>query len=109
MTMADSLYHHGPTMNRQLKTFEQLRSLIAQAVHQQQTLGLAEPRLIALPERDASGCNWAVAGWNTPSGAEWPACSELMQLVQSYQRQFNAVGRAPGNATAVLLPVKPGA
>ena len=109
MTMADCLHHHGPTMNRQLKTFEQLRSLIAHAVHQQQTLGGVEPRLIALPERDASGCNWAVAGWSTPSGAARPACPELLQLVHTYQRQFNAVGRAPGNATAVLLPVKPGA
>lgn len=97
-------------MNRQLKTFEQLRSLIAQEVLlQQPTFGVVEPRLIALPERDASGCNWAVGGCAAPCGPERESCPQLLQLVRGYQSRFNAVGRSPGNAVALLPPATQGA
>jgi hypothetical protein len=102
--MVDSSHRYGLSMNRQLKTFEQLRSLLAQEVLQQQKFGAVQPRLIALSERDASGCNWSVGGWVAPRGPERQSCPELLQLVRTYQSRFNAVGRSPGNATALLPP-----
>jgi hypothetical protein len=68
-----------------------------------------EPRLVALAERDASGCNWAVDGWAAPRGPEQRPCPELLQLVRAYQSRFNAVGRAPGNAMALLPQAGAGA
>lgn len=91
---------------RQLKTFDQLRALMAREAEQHAHLRGLQPRLRALPERDASGCNWAVEGWATAQGAERAPCAQLQALVATCQAQFNAVGRpSPGNATAVLLPV----
>lgn len=90
---------------RQLKTFDQLRALMAREAEQHAHLRGLQPRLRALPERDASGCNWAVEGWATAQGAERAPCVQLQALVATCQAQFNAVGRSPANATAVLLPV----
>lgn len=89
---------------RQLKTFDQLRSLMVREAQQHAHLRDLQPRLRALPERDADGCNWAVEGWATTQGAEHPPCAQLRALAAACQVQFNAVGRSPGNATAVLLP-----
>lgn len=66
--------------------------------------GQVQACLIALPERDASGCNWAVDGWSTLQGAERQPCADLLQLAQACQSQFNAIGSSPGNTAAVLLP-----
>lgn len=90
---------------RQLKTFDQLRSLMVREVQQHEHLCDLQPRLVALPERDANGCNWAVEGWVTSQGTERAPSAQLQALVAVCQSQFNAVGRSPGNATAVLLPV----
>lgn len=90
---------------RQLKTFDQLRTLMVHEAQRHEHLSDLQPRLVALPERDASGCNWAVEKWATPQGEEQAPCTQLQALVKACQLQFNAVGRSPGNATAVLLPV----
>jgi len=90
---------------RQLKTFAQLRTLMVHEAQQHNHLGDLQPLLVALPERDASGCNWAVEKWATSQGEERTPCTQLQALVKACQLQFNAVGRSPGNATAVLLPL----
>lgn len=92
-------------MMRQLKTFDQLRALFVRAAQQHKHLSDLQPRLVALPERDANGCNWSVEGWVTSMGAAHAPCGQLQSLVKAYQLQFNAVGRSPGNATAALLPL----
>lgn len=94
---------------RQLKTFDQLRALMLHEVQQYKRLSDLQPRLVALPERDASGCNWTVVGWATSQGVERTPCAQLLALVENYQSQFNAVGRSPENATAVQLPIPVGA
>jgi hypothetical protein len=90
---------------RQLKTFDQLRALMIRDTLRHKHLCDLQPRLVALPERDASGCNWAVDGWVTSKGVEREQCTQLQALVKACQLQFNAVGRSPGNAMAILLPV----
>lgn len=90
---------------RELKTFNQLRALMVREAQQHEHLCDLHPRLVALPERDATGCNWAVEGWVTPQGVERAPCTQLQALVTACQSQFNAVGKSPGNATAVLLPL----
>ena len=90
---------------RQLKTFDQLCTMMAREAQRHDHLSGLQPRLVALPERDASGCNWAVEKWATAQGEDRAPCPQLQELVKAYQLQFNAVGRSPGNATAVLLPV----
>ena len=90
---------------RQLKTFDQLRTLMVREVQRHEHLSDLQPRLVALPERDASGCNWTGERWATSLGVERAPCTQLQALVKACQLQFNAVGRSPGNATAVMLPV----
>lgn len=90
---------------RQLKTFDQLRTLMVNEAQRHEHLSDLQPRLIALPERDASGCNWAVEKWATSQGEERTPCTQLQAFVKACQLQFNAVGRSPGNVTAVLLPL----
>lgn len=89
-------------MNRQLKTFDQLRTLITQEAQKFPKLGALQPALEALSQRDPSGCNWAVIGWRSLEGVEAQPSVELQQLVKSYQHQFNAIGRAPNNQVALL-------
>lgn len=90
---------------RQLKTFDQLRSLMILQAHQHDHLRDLQPRLIALPERDTSGCNWGVEGWETSLGEEREACPKLQALVMACRSQFNAVGRSPSNTAALMMPV----
>lgn len=90
---------------RQLKTFDQLRTLMVNEAKRHEHLSELQPLLVALSERDASGCNWSVEKWATSQGEERKPCSQLQALVKAHQLQFNAVGRSPGNATAVLLPL----
>lgn len=94
---------------RQLKTFDQLRTLMAHEAQRHEHLSDLQPRLVALPERDASGCNWAVEKWATSQGVERTPCTQLLALAKACQLQFNAVGRSPGNVTAILLPLNAGA
>lgn len=90
---------------RQLKTFDQLRTLMIREAQEHDELRDLQPRLIALPARDTSGCNWGVEGWETSQGVERETCSKLRALVMTYRSQFNAVGRSPSNTAALLVPV----
>lgn len=92
---------------RQLKTFDQLRALMAREAQQHKHLNDLQPRLMALPERDASGCNWAVEAWATSQGVEHAPCTQLQAVVTACQSRFNTVGRSPCNATAGLPHVMP--
>lgn len=82
-------------MVRQLKSFTQLNELLLRELQKNTGLKGVSPNLVALPERDATGCNWSVATWAGSGATQDRARAQLAALVSDLQRQYNAIGRLP--------------
>ena len=82
-------------MVRQLKSFSQLNELLLREVQKNTGLKGVSPNLMALAERDATGCNWGVANWAGAGATQASSKVQLAALVSGLQRQYNAIGRLP--------------
>ncbi len=86
-------------MVRQLKTFTQLHELLSREVQKNKGLRGVRPNLVALAERDTTGCNWSVATWSGSNGAQSETTAQLMVLVADHQKKYNATGKLPPQAS----------
>lgn len=57
-------------------------------------------KLVALPERDETGCNWSVAARSGAGGTQRETTAHLTTLVSDFQKKYNAVGKLPQNAAS---------
>ncbi len=82
-------------MVRQLKSFTQIQELLLCELQKNTGLHGVSPNLVALPERDSTGCNWSVGTWAGAGAAQAGARAQLAALVSDLQRRYNAIGRLP--------------
>lgn len=81
-------------MVRQLKSFKQLRELLLRELQKNTELAGISLNLVALPERDETGCNWSVAA-REYGATRRKADAHLTALVADLRKRYNAVGTVP--------------
>lgn len=81
-------------MVRQRKSFKQLLELLLRELQENAELMGISLNLVALPERDETGCNWSVAAWRC-MGTKGKADAHLRAFVADLRKKYNAVGAVP--------------